>query len=384
MGGIELADVARCVVEGGGRPNFRPQQWKVVNALMRCGTKEMGGVRYECDRCGSSVIRYRSCRNRHCPKCQSRPTHAWLERCKRDLLPVPYFHVVFTLPHALHVLVARNESFVYDLLFRCAKATLLSFGERELGARLGITAVLHTWGQQLTRHVHVHCIVTGGGLSLEGDRWVHSHAEYLFDVKAMSAHFRDAYLSGVAQAWERGELVGDADEVSCLVDGLSQIEWVVYAKPPFAGPEKVLQYLSRYTHRVAITNRRLERLENGMVTFAYRDYRDDRMKTCQLLALRFLKRFLLHVLPKGYVKIRHFGLLAARGRRDRLALCRNLLQDRSPVPEPEAFEAFLLRVLGIDVHLCPVCGQGRLQEKGEVRPPGLKPNRWRQMVRKVA
>jgi hypothetical protein len=370
MAGVELADIFRLRRRELARSGLRPEQWKVVDAVLSCRTADRGGYKSECDSCGAVVIQYRSCRNRHCPKCQSKPTHRWLESQKANLLPVPYFHVVFTLPHLIHALFAKNERVLFDALFFAAKKTLLSLGEEKLGARLGVTSVLHTWGQQLTRHIHLHCIVTGGGLSVGRDRWVGSYEDYLFDVYEMSATFRDVYLSRLRRAFSEGDLEAEAETFQDVVAALSKRKWVVYSKQPFSGPEKVLAYLSRYTHRVAITNRRIEAIDDGDVIFAYRDYRDDKLKRCRLSIDRFIKRFLLHVVPKGYVKIRHFGLHAGRDRQQKLALCRELLAYDEPPLEAETFEAFLLRVMGIDVTRCPVCGQGTLQPRGEVMPPG--------------
>ena len=317
------------------------EQRRVLRAIERCRTAVLGGHVEQCEDCGATRIAYNSCRNRHCPKCQGPERAKWLAAQQALLLPVPYFHVVFTLPRALGALIRVNPRRLYNLLFGAATATLQEFAAdpKHLGAELGITAVLHTWGQTLTQHVHLHCVVTGGGLGRDGRRWIplpkrRRRALFLFPVRALSAVFRRTFCHGLQMLWQRGELrfAGQCASLRGRVEWarlrhtLESVPWVVYAKPPFGGPEVVLKYLSRYTHRVAISNQRILHVGNGAVRFAYRDYADaNKHKVMELTAEEFLRRFLLHVLPPGLKRIRHFGLLANRHRRHKIARCRQLL-----------------------------------------------------------
>jgi hypothetical protein len=281
-------------------------------------------------------VSYNSCRDRHCPKCQTARQVAWVEARLARLLPVPYFHVVFTLPEQLQPLTLKNRRLVYDLLFRAASETLLELAAdpRRLGARIGLTAVLHTWGQNLLFHPHLHCVVTGGGLSSDGQRWVAGREDYFLPVRVLGQLFRGKFLAGLKAAYQAGEftLAGsvealrDSSQFRQLLGTLYRQRWVVYAKPPFGGARQVYRYLGRYTHRVAISNSRLVALEHGRVTFRYKDYADNqRIKQMTLEADEFIRRFLLHVLPKGFVRIRHYGLLAGRNVDTKLAECRRLL-----------------------------------------------------------
>ena len=328
------------------------QQRRVLRAIARCRTAQLGGHVEACDACGQQRIAYNSCRNRHCPKCQGTARAKWLAAEHRMLLPVPYFHVVFTLPHALNPLLRVNPQRLYGLLFRTAAATLRTFARdpRHLGAEPAITMVLHTWGQTLTEHVHVHCVVTGGGLRPDGARWVslpqlRRRRPFLFPVQALSRVFRGKYLAALRRAHREGALrfAGASAPLSAappwqrLLAALRRTEWVVYAKRPFGGPERVLKYLSRYTHRIAIANRRLRFVGDGVVRFTWRDYADHhREKEMTLAAEEFLRRFLLHVVPKGFMRIRHYGLLANRHRQRKLARCRAVLAVPDPPPAPDA------------------------------------------------
>ncbi len=318
-------------------------------------------------------VSYNSCRNRHCPKCQTLTKERWLAARKADLLPISYFHVVFTLPHDLNALAQGNPRVLYTLLFRAAADTLLTFGRdpRYLGGTIGITAILHTWGQTLTQHLHLHCLVTGGALAADGSRWIHGRSSFLFPVRALSSVFRAKYLAGLHRAFVAGKLTfagGTADladrrTFAGFLGQLRAVDWVVYAKCPFAGPEQVLDYLGRYTHRVALSNHRLVDHRDGRVRFRWRDYADhDRVKVMTLEVDEFLRRFLLHVVPHGFMRIRHFGLLANRTRRDTLARCRDLL-DQPPLKEapPESVPQLLQRLVGVDLSRCPVCGEGHMQ-----------------------
>lgn len=372
---VELADIVRAHGPAYERTHALSRaQRRALRAIARCRTAALGGHRAVCAACGAERITYNSCRNRHCPKCQRVATERWLAARRRELLPIEYFHVVFTLPHELNPLAQSHPRLVYRLLFQAASSTLLRFGRdpRHLGGVLGVTAVLHTWGQTLSQHVHVHCIVTGGALALDGHRWVPARPGFLFPVRALAKVFRGTYLAGLQRAFDRGELhlagslahVGESAAFAAWLADLRRQAWVVYCKPPFAGPEPVLAYLGRYTHRVALSNERLVALDEDRVRFRWRDYAaGDRLKIMELDAGEFLRRFLLHVVPDGFVRIRHFGLLANRGRTANLARCHTLLAQAPPPPpsSPESVRAVMLRVTGIDIDLCPVCHQGSLR-----------------------
>lgn len=308
-------------------------QQRVLHALASCRTAALGGHLEQCDRCGHRRAVYHSCRNRHCPKCQLLAQEDWLEARRADLLPIPYFHVVFTLPHALNRLALAKPRVVYDLLFTAASETLKTFGRdpKHLGGELGITAILHTWSQTLSLHPHLHCVVTGGALAPGGSRWIAlRHPSFLFPVRALAKVFRGKFTDGLRQRRDRGDL-GPDDALRALLHTLRQQDWVVYAKPPFAGPKSVLRYLGRYTHRIALSNRRILRVEGDHVALRYRDYADgNRRKVLELSAHELLRRFLLHVLPRRFVRIRHYGLLANRSRRPRIARCRELLAAIGP------------------------------------------------------
>jgi hypothetical protein len=318
-------------------------QKKALRDLAACRTAALGGHVEECLDCGERVIAYNSCRNRHCPKCQAQSRAAWLERQEKSLLPVEYFHVVFTLPQEVAEVALANRVALYDLLFASASGTLreIAASPKHLGASLGVLLVLHTWGQNLHHHPHVHGVVTGGGLSCnaqgeidESPRWVACRRGFFLPVRVLSRLFRGKYLDGLRRLHERGKLVcagklaalADAKAFAAWLTPLYAQEWVVYAKRPFGGPEQVLKYLARYTHRVAISNSRLLKLEEGRVTFRYKDYATNgKPKAMTLTAAEFLRRFTQHVLPKYFMKIRHYGLLANRQRERLLAICRQLL-----------------------------------------------------------
>jgi hypothetical protein len=341
-------------------------QLKVMSAIESCRTATLGGHIEGCEDCGHRRIAYNSCRNRHCPKCQGAAAREWLAAREADLLPVGYFHVVFTVPAEVADIAFHNKAVVYDLLFRVASETMLTIATdpRHLGARIGITAVLHTWGSAMTHHPHIHMIVPGGGISLDGERWISSRAGFLLPVRVLAKLFRRLFLAGLQQLHAAGRLqfFGDhgglTDRRAFLrhLAPLREKRWVVYAKPPFSGPEAVLAYLSLYTHRVAISNRRLISLDNAGVTFRYKDYRRDgadRQRSMTLSTDEFIRRFLLHVLPKGFHRIRHYGLLASAGRKANVARARELLAAPAPAeleetaPPPDARPP------------CPCCG-GRM------------------------
>jgi putative transposase/transposase-like zinc-binding protein len=312
-------------------------QRRVMTAIEICRTAALGGHVERCEDCAHTRIAYNSCRNRHCPKCQWRTAQAWLEARRAELLPVPYFHVVFTLPAKIGAIAYQNKAKVYSLLFSAAAETLTTIAAdpKHLGASIGLTAVLHTWGQNLDHHPHVHCIVPGGGISPDGERWIGCRAEFFLPVRVLSRMFRRLFLEHLAAAHANGELqffkdIADLKEASTFrayLAPLRRTEWVVYAKRPFAGPSQVLAYLARYTHRVAIANSRLLSVSDGKVRFRWKDYRQDgHSKVMTLEAGEFIRRFLLHVLPDGFHRIRHYGLFANGHRTDKLVQCRKLLK----------------------------------------------------------
>jgi len=384
---LELADIVRTYGDGYRQTHrLAPVQQRALRAIAACRTAALGGHRETCDRCGAVRITYNSCRNRHCPKCQTLTKERWLAARKADLLPIPYFHVVFTLPHDLNALAQGNPRVIYALLFRAAADTLLAFGRdpRHLGGTIGVTAILHTWGQTLAQHLHLHCLVTGGALAPDRARWIAGRSSFLFPVRAMSTVFRAKYLAGLRRAYDAGELtfacgtaqLADRDAFSGLLGQLRAVDWIVYAKRPFAGPEQVLAYLGRYTHRVALSNDRLVELRDGRVRFRWKDYADrDRVKVIALAAEEFLRRFLLHVVPRGFMRIRHFGLLANRTRCATLAGCQQLLdQPSSPPPIIEPTTTLVWRLTGVDLSRCPICGEGRMQITATLASVTLSPD----------
>jgi hypothetical protein len=310
-----------------------------------------------------------TCRNRHCPKCQSLAKARWLDDRQAELLPVGYFHLVFTLPHELNPLALANKKVVCDLLSQAVSQTLLEFGRTHLGGQLGFLAVLHTWDQTLRDHFHLHCLVPAGALSFDQSRWIPARDNFLFPVKALSQVFRGQFLDLLQQAWAQGRLSGlraslaDPEALAQYLRPLRHKPWVVYAKKPFASPEKVLDYLGRYTHRVALSNHRILSVTEGRVTFAYRDRQDsDQLKSMTLEAEEFIRRFLLHVLPRGFMRIRHFGFLANRAKKQTLSRCRQLLglPLDGPQTPPKSTPQLLFELTGIDLSRCPSCQRGNL------------------------
>jgi hypothetical protein len=373
--GVELADILRAHGRA-YRQAHRPPlpQARVMAALEACRTAQLGGHREHCDACGFERFAYNSCRNRHCPKCQSLTKAQWLEDRRAELLPVPYFHVVFTLPHELNRLVLTHKRPMLNLLFRAAARTLLQFGQNRFGGQVGFTMILHTWDQTLGPHFHLHVAIAAGALAGDHSRWMPGQPRFLFPVRALSKVFRGKFLDGLRQLAERGRLSCGPDELDPLRRSLRRKPWVVYAKKPFAGAEQVLDYLGRYTHRVAISNDRILDLSQGAVTFAYRDRaRGDLPRTMTLCADDFIRRFLLHVLPRGFMRIRHFGFLANRGKAKALARCRQLLGVEPPSPaEPRTTAEWVLHITGTDLTRCPRCGHGPLI-RTELRPgPGSR------------
>ncbi len=346
-------------------------QIKVMSAIERCRTAALGGhvARCENQKCAHTVIAYNSCRNRHCPKCQGAAAREWLAERETELLPVPYFHVVYTLPAPIADIAYQNKAVIYDLLFKASAETTLTIAadRKHLGARIGFISVLHTWGSALTHHPHVHMVVPGGGLSPDGSTWITCRARYFLTVEVLSALFRRLFLEMLVAAHDRLQFFGDharlADKAAfrAYLKPLRKIDWVVYAKEPFAGPRQVLRYLSRYTHRIAISNRRLVAADQNGVAFNYKDYRIEgpaRYKTMTLATDEFIRRFLIHILPKGFHRIRHYGLLASANRADNIARARELLAVPPPAKQSETPKAAIdqPRVLPCP---CPCCG-GRM------------------------
>ena len=346
---LEVADIVRAAGNSFLEKYGSHLGWphgKVLNAIVRCRTAALGGHRDQCVSCGHQAISFNSCRNRHCPKCQGNARAKWLAARSAELLPVPYFHVVFTLPHSLSALVLQNKRLLYDLLYRTSAATMLELARdpKHLGADIGFLGVLHTWGQTLEHHPHVHYIVPAGGLALDGCRWIDSSPRFFLPVKALSRRFRRKFREGLCELFEQNRLQfhGSLQQLAlpdafthCLWE-LGQKDWVVYAKPPFGGAEHVLNYLARYTHRVAISNHRLVAFENDRVSFRWRDYaHGGKKRVMTVSADEFLRRFLLHVLPRGLVRIRHFGLFANRRRSAALERCRALLRMTACVDPPQ-------------------------------------------------
>jgi hypothetical protein len=370
---LELADVLRShqkdFLARWNHVLSRPQR-RALKDIRDCRTAALGGHLQQCDQCGHRILLYNSCRNRHCPKCQATARAKWLAQRQTELLPVPYFHVVFTLPQQIGRLALQNAKPIYNLLFHAASQALLETAAdpRLLGASIGFLAVLHTWGQNLHLHPHLHCVVPGGGISPDGSRWISCRkSSFFLPVRVLSSRFRKIFLRSLRSAFRRnmlhfhGELraLRDPRQFRLLCLQAETIPWVVHIKPPFGGPQRVLKYLARYTHRVAISNHRLRSLENGRVSFEWKDYADrSRTKTMTLEATEFIRRFLLHILPSGLVRIRQFGFLANRIRQHKLEHCRTLLALCQPC-------TLIRSDIGADVRrpdakACPICKLGRL------------------------
>jgi predicted Zn-ribbon and HTH transcriptional regulator len=348
----ELADVFRQYGECFEQTHrVSAAEHKVMRAVTVCRTQELGGHLDRCDACGFERPAYNSCRNRHCPKCQSLAKARWLEKQTAELLPVGYFHLVFTLPHELNRLILAHKKIVLSLLFKAVSETLLEFGKSRLGGTLGVIAVLHTWDQTLKDHFHLHCLVPSGALSLDRSRWIAARPNFLFPVKALSRVFRGKFLALLQQACAKGKIPPANNEIKAS----RRKNWVVYAKKPFGSPQTVLDYLGRYTHRVALSN--------------------DRKKSIILDAQEFIRRFLLHVLPDGFMRIRHFGFLANRSKKQALAQCRKLLDLDPALPKSPVLSAkdLLLRITGVDLSRCPCCHEGTLIAVGDLPALSIPP-----------
>jgi ribosomal protein L37AE/L43A len=365
--------------------SLTPEQRRALDDLTACRTAALGGHVLECPECGHQEVSYNSCGNRHCPKCQATAAARWLETQAADLLDTPYFHVVFTLPSALGPVAQHNPRVLYGLLMRAAAKTLLEVAAnpKHLGAEVGVLAVLHTWGQNLTLHPHVHCIVTGGGLAPDASRWVAGRSDFFLPVRILSRVFRGKFLSGLRAAFRQGRLrfhgrlktLARPERFHRLLDETVRTEWVVYAKPPTKGPATVLKYLARYTHRAAISNRRLVSFTDDQVTFGWKDYaHGGRRGTMTLEAVEFVRRFLMHMLPSGFVRVRHYGLLANRHRQEKLARCRELLgmavtepADTAPT-DPDVIAPPSQEAAVTPTRVCPRCGAGRMIVVAEFPP----------------
>src|SRR5580693_7912074 len=377
---LEVADVFRCY-----GTDYRLQhsasmsmaQRRVMTAIEVCRTAVLGGHLERCDQCGHERNAYNSCSDRHCPKCQSLARAQWIEDRQAELLDTQYFHVVFTLLEEIAAIAYQNKELVYGILFRATSETLrtIAADPKHLGAEIGFFAVLHSWGQNLLFHPHLHCVVPGGGLSPDGDRWVSCRPGFFLPVRVLSRLFRRLFLEFLQKAFDDHQLhflsslhqLHDPAAFSAYLAPLRQAEWVVYAKPPFAGPKQVLDYVGRYTHRVAISNNRLLDIEDGQVQFRYKDYRDDnQQKTMPLSADEFIRRFLLHVLPDGFHRIRYYGFLGNRYRQEKLERCRQLLGMAVPATEaPKDYRDQYEELTGISLRLCPLCRRGQMIQESQ-------------------
>jgi hypothetical protein len=370
---LEIADIFRGHGAAWRRANaghVSLGQLKVMSAIESCRTASLGGHVARCEDCAYTTIAYNSCRNRHCPKCQGAAAKQWLAAREADLLPVPYYHVVFTLPAAIADIAYQNKAVIYDLLFKASAEALITIAAdpKHLGARVGVTSVLHTWGSAMTHHPHAHMIVPGGGISLDGKRWVACRPRFFLPVRVLSRLFRRLFLQRLLAAHHRLKFFGDHQALAnpqafaTYLAPLRRAEWVVYAKRPFGGPQAVLAYLSRYTHRVAIANSRLIACDRNGVTFRWKDYRAegrDRQKVMTLAAAEFIRRFLIHVLPQGFHRIRHYGLFASGARADNIAQARRLLDVPAEQPAASDTNCAEANEPKLTTHPCPCCG-GRM------------------------
>jgi Putative transposase/Transposase zinc-binding domain len=374
---LEVADVFRHYGDAFRQrfgASLSSAQRRVMTAVEVCRTARLGGHLDECDQCGHQRNSYNSCANRHCPKCQSLARADWISDRQSEVLDCPYFHAVFTVPEEIAAIALQNKKTVYGILFRATAETLTTIAAdpKHLGAQIGFFAVLHTWGQNLLHHPHLHCVIPGGGISPDGTRWISCRPGFFLPVRVLSRLFRRLFLNYLQAAFDSGELqftasleaLGNPNEFARHLKHAKQVEWCVYAKPPFAGPEQVLDYVGRYTHRVAISNNRLLDIADNQVRFQWKDYRDgDRHKTMTLSADEFIRRFLIHVLPDRFQKIRYYGFLGNRFRQQKLALCRQLLAmpaaPAKPVaPETSNYLDRLEKQTGVSLRQCPICHQG--------------------------
>jgi len=372
---VELAEVVRA--HAGDLGHLSSQQTRALESIASCRTASLGGHVSRCDSCDHKVLSYNSCRTRHCPKCGGLKELSWVEARLADILPIEYFHVVFTIPDKLHELFLRNQKRAYDLLFAAINETLQEVALSRLGARLGFTAVLHTWTQTLLYHPHVHCIVAGGGPDSSGENWIACKPGFFLPVRALAKVFRGKLLQKLRTAYDSGTLRGESDKVAFAIRKSSRKRWNVYCKPSVFGPENVLRYLARYTHRIAISNERLVSFRKGKVTFRVKDRKNDnKSELVALPALEFLRRFCLHVLPDGFMRVRHYGFLSNSSRSRQLPLCRQLLNAAPPPASSdkpkESWQELLFRTTGKDVTRCPKCTKGTLKVIEFLNPTSSK------------
>ena len=364
---IELQDIIRThIAEYLRNHRVSAQQLKVLNALMNCRTAALGAHIDRCDGCGFEKISYNSCRNRHCPKCQTFAKEEWLEKQKQNLLDIQYFHAVFTVPDNLNIIFMQNQMKMYNLLFKAASETIMELcaDKKYLAAKPGITAILHTWGQNLNYHPHLHCVITGGGLT-ETDKWANSKKDFFIPIKVLSKKFRGKFLHYLhkekLEFHGSAEYLKDSRNFGDFVKGLYKKDWITYCKKPFGNAQKVIDYLGRYTHRVAISNNKIISMDGDKVSFSWRDYSDgNKVKVMTLSADEFIRRFLMHVLPSGFRKIRHFGIFASKDKSKRVNLCKKLTGTKLIVAVVKSITEKLAEIFGVDFNLCPVCKTGRL------------------------
>src|SRR5210317_817518 len=372
---VELADIFRRYADDYRRSHtVSYEQLKVMHHIQICRTAALGGHLEQCDQCAFEQNAYNSCRDRHCPKCQTMTKEQWLNDRKAELLPCGYFHLVFTLPHDLNPIILSNKKTTLNILFAAVNQTLQAFAKDpqwRLEGRLGFISVLHTWSQTLIDHFHIHCLIAAGALSFTKDRWITANDNYLFKITSLASAFRNRYLKLLLNAYLKDELIFTQKTAALksrqtfqqLMNSLSKTRWIAYAKRPFAGPQQVLEYLGRYTHRVAISNNRIICIDNGRVTFTYKDrQKDNEIKKMTLDAGEFIRRFLLHVLPKGLIKIRYFGFLSHTNKNRDIPLIRNLIAPGAILPEKinETICEMMLRLTGIDITCCPMCMKGKM------------------------
>ena len=373
---LELADVLRKhIADYQNQYPLWPEHRKIVSDLLNCRTVRLGGHIDRCNRCAALRIVYHSCRNRHCPKCQHIPRERWLAKRKDEILSASYFHVVFTVPHELNAAILNNKKVMLNILFKAASATLLTFGENELGGKLGFIATLHTWDQKLNAHFHLHCLVAGGAVSNDGSSWIACKSDYLFNMRALSLVFRGKFMALMTNASKREDLKFAAGQYKNLKARLYKKNWIVDVRDPVKRPDHVLEYMARYTHRVAIANSRITALKDGMVTFSIKNRKKNRTQPLTITAVEFIRRFLLHSLPAGFVRIRHYGFLANRNRSANISAIRKLMGLSVPAEKPTATAQQVMRELtGTDITVCPCCQKGRMEFYLEIpkvlaRPP---------------
>ncbi len=373
---LEVADILRKhISDYQDQYPLWPEHRKIVFDLLNCRTADLGGHIECCDACGAVRITYHSCRNRHCPKCQHMPRERWLEKRKDEILSTSYFHVVFTLPHELNPIILNNKKVMFNILFKAASQTLISFGENTLGGKLGFITTLHTWDQKLNAHFHLHCLVAGGAISKDGSYWTPCKGNYLFNKEALSLVFRGKFMDLMSRACRCENLKFAGGEYKKLKTRLYEKKWIIDVRDPVKRPEHVLEYMARYTHRVAIANSRIMALKDGMVTFKIKNRKKNRTEQITITAVEFIRRFLLHSLPKRFVRIRHYGFLANRNRSANLNTIRQLMGLSDP-PEKQiaSVEEMMRQLTGVDITVCPCCRKGRMQLLFEIpeslaRPP---------------